>query len=171
MSKYVELFNWLRTCPALSDLWSIAATEDIGVRVILPQGASQTVQYRESIDVNGDYECDIVPYLSIYDDFQINCYADYDVNDSSAPQNNINVLTLDEVQSIIDWIAEQNEAERFPNITGQQIVSVECIPRVPQIRYVNPEESTIGYFITLRLRYVNRYATARTISYERNDSY
>ena len=46
-NKYVEIFNYLRQCPQLSDLWSIAGTENIGNRVILPQGASPVHQYDE----------------------------------------------------------------------------------------------------------------------------
>lgn len=165
MSKYSDLFTWLRQCPELSDLWSIAATEDIGVKVILPQGSSQRVQYSDGLDTLGGYECEIVPYPSIYEDYQINCYMPYDPKDSSAPQHNMNVLTLDEVQNIIDWITEENENFRLPEINGERVVSVECIPVVPQIRYINLEESTIGYFITVRLRYVNR-AKRRSVYYE-----
>lgn len=153
--KYAELFNWFRTCPTLSDLWSVAATEDNGVKVIIPQGSSTVGNYEESVDVNGDYHCDFVPYPSVFEDYQINCYEWYDVKDSSPPQVNENVLSLKEVQGVIDWIHEQNAKRNFPNI-GERIVSIECLPFVPQIRYTNPKENTIGYFITVRIRYVNR---------------
>lgn len=167
MSKYADLFNWLRTCPALSNLWSIAAEEEIGVRVVLPQGASQSFQYRERVDTIDGYECDIIPFPSVYEDYQINCYAAYDANDSSEPEYNLNVLNIDDVQSIIDWIFDESAAGRVPEIEGEQVISVECVPRVPQIRYINAEESTIGYFITVRVRYVNK-AVARSVYYERN---
>ena len=167
MSKYVKIFEYFRQCPELADLWSIAATEDIGKRVILPQGASPAVQYEESIDLMGGYNCEIVPYPSVYEDFQINCYEWYDVKDGSAPEHNENVLSLEAVQRICDWVAEQNEKNNFPDI-GEKIVSIECNPFVPQIRYVNPEENTVGYFITVRLRYVNR-AQRKTVEYECED--
>ena len=168
MDKYAKLFGYFRQCPELSDLWSIAATEERGVRVILPQGASPAVQYQEKMDTLGNYECNIVPYPSIYEDFQINCYEWYDVSDSSAPAKNENVLTLEQVTRICDWVKDQNDAENFPDI-GEKIVSIECNPFVPQIRYVNPEEGTIGYFITVRLRYVNRQAQIRSVYYECED--
>ena len=155
MSKYAKRFEYFRQCPQLKDLWSIAATEDIGKRVILSQGASPAVQYQEFIDSTGKYNCAIVPYPSVYEDFQINCYQWYDVKDGSAPDHNENVLSLEEVQSICDWVKGQNDIMNFPDI-GERIVSIECNPFVPQIRYVNPEEETVGYFITVRLRYVNR---------------
>lgn len=167
MSKYAKIFEYFRQCPELADLWSIAATEDIGKRVILPQGASPAVQYQEFVDNLGGYNCEIVPYPSVYEDFQINCYEWYDVKDGSAPVHNENVLSLEAVQSICDWVSVQNDAGMFPDI-GEKIVSIECNPFVPQIRYVNPEENTVGYFITVRLRYVNR-AQRKTVEYECED--
>ena len=167
MSKYAKLFEYFRQCPELADLWSIAATEDIGKRVILPQGASPAVQYQEFFDNTGGYNCEIVPYPSIYEDFQINCYEWYDVNDDSAPTRNENVLTLEQVTSICDWIKEQNDMGNFPEI-GERIISLEALPFIPQIRYINPEENTVGYFITVRLRYVNR-AQRKTVEYECED--
>lgn len=153
--KYRIIFEYFRQCPELERLWSIAATEDIGKRVILPQGASPVVQYLESFDTTGNYQCEVVPYPSVYEDFQINCYEWYDVKDGSAPARNENVLSLEAVESICKWVDEQNEARNFPDF-GEHVVSIECNPFVPQIRYVNQDENTVGYYITVRLRYVNR---------------
>lgn len=168
MSKDSELFDFFRTCPLLENLWSIAAVENIGVYVILPQGTSAEVQYVDSLDVLGNYKCEIVPFPSVYEDYQINCYVDYDVNDDQDPQRNINVLKLDEVQSICDWIKEQNENGNLPDITGEKVVSIECLPYRPQVRYVNEQEKLIAYFITVRIRYVNK-AQRRSVEYEVED--
>jgi hypothetical protein len=73
------------------------------------------------------------------------------------------VLTLEQVTSICEWVKARNDARNFPDI-NEKIVSIECNPFVPQIRYVNPEENTVGYFITVRLRYVNR-AQRKTVEY------
>lgn len=167
MLKYAKLFEYFRQCPELKALWSIAATEERGVRVIIPNGASPAVQYQDRFDTLGGYMCDIVPYPSIYEDFQINCYEWYDASDDSAPAKNENVLTLEQVTSICDWIKEQNDRGNFPEI-GEEIVSIECNPFIPQIRYVNPPENTVGYFITVRLRYVNR-RQVKSLYYEDKD--
>lgn len=167
MNKYARIFEYFRQCPELEKLWSIAATEDRGVRVILPQGASPEVQYREYFDTTGGYNCEIIPYPSVYEDFQINCYEWYDTGDDSAPQKNENVLSLEQVVSICDWVKAQNDTRNFPDI-GESVVSIECNPFVPQIRYVNPEENTVGYFITVRIRYVNR-ALRKTVEYGDTD--
>ena len=168
MSKIVELFNYMRQCPELADLWSIAATEDVGVRVILPQGASAVANYEEEIDVYGCYHCDIIPYPSVFEDYQVNCFQVYDVNDSSSPGNNINVLNFDAVQAICDWVKEQNDNNNLPNITGEKVVAIECNPSIPQIQGVTPKENTICYFITIRVRYVNK-AKRKSIEYELED--
>ena len=166
MSKYAELFQYLRQCPILADLWSIGATEDAGVKVILPQSSSQSKRYNEKIDVTDAYSCEIIPYPSIYEDYQINCYSYYDASDSSEPAININVLSLDEVQSICDWITEQSENSNYPELTGLKVVDISCEPNMPQIRYINPDENIIGYFITVRIRYVNPNLRRRYIEYD-----
>lgn len=155
MGKYAEIFNYFKKCPELQNLWCIGATEDAGVNVILPQGASIKAQYQVEPDVTGAYECEAIPYSSYYEDFQINCYRIYDSKDGTSPESNLNVLTLEEVQGICDWIEAQNEAENFPKISGKPVFAVECNPSVPQIRYVNPQDNTIAYFITVRLYFIN----------------
>lgn len=163
MDKYANLFNYFRQCPYLKNLMSIASESNKGNTVILPQGASPVVQYQERFDTLGGYECTIEPYPSIYEDFQINCYEWYDVKDNNPPQFNENVLTYQEVVGVCDWVKAQNEANNFPDI-GEMIISIECNPFVPQIRYVDPVTNTVGYFITVRLRYVNR-TQRKTVEY------
>ena len=133
---------------------SIASESNKGNTVILPQGASPAVQYQEKFDVNGYYNCTIEPYPSVYEDFQINCYEWYDVNDTNPPFLNENLLPYNDVCGVCDWIKEQNEANNFPDI-GEKVVSIDCEPFVPQIQYVNSQEETVAYFITVRVRYVN----------------
>lgn len=164
MTKYGILFEYFRQCPYLSDMMSIAAESEIGSAVILPQGASPAVQYQEKIDALGNYECIVEPYPSVYEDFQINCYVYYDTNDNNPPKYNGNVLTYEEVCGVCNWIKEQNEKRSFPEI-GEKIVSIECNPFVPQVRGVDPDTNTVGYFITVRLRYVNR-TERRLVEYE-----
>lgn len=149
------LFEYFRECPYLSEMMSIAAESERGNTVILPQGASPAVQYQEQMDVCGDYECNIVPYPSVYEDFQINCYTWYDPNDTSPPAYNSNVLNYEQVCGVCNWVAEQNEKQRFPNV-GEKIITIECNPFVPQVQFVDADTNTVGYFVTVRVRYVNR---------------
>lgn len=155
MSRYTELFEYLRTCPTLAELWSVGASEEIGVNEILPQGTSSAVRYEDFIDSTGAYQCEMIPYPSVYEDYQINCYRAYDAYDASSPADNINVMSLDDVQAVCDWISAQNERGNLPKLSGKTVVSVECSPFIPQIRYINAAKNLAAYFITLRVRYVN----------------
>ena len=155
-SKIVEIFDYMRECPQLSDLWSIAGVEDVDVNVILPQGASAKRQYIDSVDVIDEYKCEIVPYDRYYEDYQINCYKAYDSRDSSSPEDNVNVMNFEDVQKICDWVAEQDEALNIPQITGESVVAIECNPHIPQIRFVNTDENIIGYFVTVRIHFKNK---------------
>lgn len=167
MIDYKTLFEYFRQCPYLADMMSIAAESEIDNTVILPQGASPSVQYQEKIDTLGNYECVVEPYPSVYEDFQINCFVYYDTKDNNPPQYNGNVLTYAQVCSVCDWVTEQNAKGNFPKI-GEKIVSIECNPFVPQIQYVDPSTNTAGYFVTVRIRYVNR-AKQRWVEYECED--
>lgn len=164
MNKYGILFEYFRQCPYLADMMSIAAESEAGNSVILPQGASPAVEYIERYDALGNYLCEMVPYLSVYEDFQINCYVYYDTNDTNPPRYNGNVLTYEEVCGVCEWIREQNEERNFPEI-GEKIISIECNPFVPQVRGTDTGLNVVGYFITVRIRYVNR-AERRNIYYE-----
>ena len=114
MAKYANLFNYFRQCPYLENLMSIAAESEQGNTVILPQGASPAVTYEdESFDTLGNYSCQIIPYPSVYEDFQINCYEWYDVNDNNPPQFNGNVLTYEDVCGVCKWIEEQDQKENL----------------------------------------------------------
>jgi hypothetical protein len=169
MDKHAtKIFEWLRTCPLLSDLWSIAAQDDYGTKVVLPQGSSEKMYISEHLDVNGDYECEKIPLASLFEDYQINCYEFFSTTDDKAPARNYNVLRYEEVKKVCEWIEEQDETGFFPDI-GENVVSVEVIPFVPQIRFADPSDNTIAYFITLRVRYVNRNAgRRRTVEYYGN---
>ncbi len=164
MSRISELFSYLLECPQFAALWGDAAAENCGDGTILPQGSSEMVTYNENTDVYGNYECEIVPNPSVYEDYRINCYTVSGSTDESASESSINIINLDDVQKICDWIAGQNTNGNLPTITGLNVVSVECRPFVPQIEYLGAENKTAAYFITIRLRYVNT-AKIRCISY------
>ena len=154
MSVIAGIFEFMRQCPQLAQLWSIGGVEEADISVILPQGASEAVQYNEFTDVTDGYNGEIIPFPSVYEDFQINCFKFYDTNDNGSPAMNINVMSYDDVRAVCDWISAQDDAGNFPDI-GKNVISIECTPFVPQIRYVNEQENIIAYFITVRVRYVN----------------
>jgi len=155
MGKYAEIFEWFKKCPEIKSLWCVSAEEEAGANVIFPQGASIKAMYSCERDVTGEFECSVTPYNSYYEDFQINCYRIFDSSDKSSPKENINVLSLEEVQSVCDWVENQNSENALPKLTGNPVFAVECNPSVPQIRHIDPQTGIIAYFITVRLYFVN----------------
>lgn len=155
MLDYKNLCDYFRQCPYLKNLKSIAGESSQGNQIILPNGSGEVFQNNETVDNVGTYENDRKPFPSTHEDFQINCYEFYDVNETNPPQYNINALTYEEVCGVCKWIDEQDEKQNFPN-AGEDVVSIECYPFTPQIRDVDLATNTVCYYITVVVRYVNR---------------
>ena len=149
MSKQTAIIEWLMQCPLLKTLWSISAYEQDGANVIVPTSTSYVRDIEERVGADGWYEAEIRPLPSIYEEYQINCYRTV-VNDDNA----FNTLNFEDVEKVIDWVAEQDDQGAFPQI-GKNVIAVECFPFIPQIRGVDPDTGLICYYITLRITYLN----------------
>ncbi len=151
MSKYSEIFDWLKTCPVLRSRLSFAsAEENDGDNVVLPFGTSARRNLVDYIDVDGMYCGDITPLPSVYEEYQIQCYRYI-----NPEQDTANIMTLDEVQQVCDWVIEQDEAGNLPVITGKQVVSVEPFPFNPQVAGRDVETGLWKWYFTLRITYQN----------------
>lgn len=150
MSKQKAITDWLIQCPELSTLWNISAYEQDGANVIVPAGTSYRREFNDNLSVDGWYEADFIPLPSVYEEYQINCYRTLVAND-----NDFNALTFEQVEKVIEWITQQDEKEKFPEINNKVIVSVECFPFIPQVRGIDPDTGLICYYITLRITYIN----------------
>ena len=158
MSKQTAIIQWLQRCPQLNLVWNISAEEADGANVLLPTSTSYRRNLEnEYVDVCGNYEADVVPLPSVYEEYQINCYRPIVENN-----NDFNTLNYEDVEKVIDWITEQDEAENFPQINNKKVIAVESFPFIPQIRGIDPDTRLICYYITLRITYVNS-AKRRTI--------
>ena len=160
MGKTADLTSWLLKCPTLAAVWNISAEMADGVNVVLPAGSSERRTTSSMIDVTGCYDCDIKPMASVYETFQINCYRQFAEN-----ENDFNVLKYEEVESVINWIIAQDEAQNLPEFGGEKVVAVDCIPFQPQIRGVEPTSKLVCYYITIRVTYVNK-ARGRSLSWQ-----
>lgn len=170
MSRFAEIADYLRQCPQLENVASVAADIGMDVSVVLPNGGSSKRNHNDKMDVDGGYECDIIPYPSFYEDYRVQCYKYYDTNDESEPSENVNVIVLDEVQEICDWIEEQDNIGNLPIVTGRKVVSIEPLPNSPELIGVNTDvtPSLIAYYINIRVRYVNTSA-GRSVYYAGNE--
>lgn len=151
MSKVESLTAWLMQCPELSTLWNISAEMADGANILLPSGTSERRYIDENIDVTGVYEGDIIPLPSYYEEYQVNCYKSFTNNN-----NSYNVMNFADVEKAIEWVQKQDEDLNFPDIEGENVISVEALPFQPQIRGIDPDTYLVCYYFTLRIRYVNR---------------
>lgn len=156
MSKISSLFDYMRLCPSLTNLWSIVGEAERGTQVIFPRGSSPIYGMENEIkDVTGNYEGIMFPYPSIYEDFQINMYQYADPNDDSTGSNNVNVLSYQEVEDVCTWLLAQNANRKLPQIDGMRIISIEPTGTMPTVWGADEDKQIIAYAITVRLRYVN----------------
>lgn len=149
MSKTENITKWLMKCPELYSLWNISALTQDGTSIIFPSGSSQRRNLSDKIDITGRYNADIIPFPSVYEEYQINCYKTFTDN-----SNDYNIMKYEDVERVIEWIHTQDENGNFPDI-GKVVISTECFPFIPQIRAVSPDSRLICYYITLRITYIN----------------
>lgn len=151
MSKYQEIFDWLKTCPTFADkLYFGSAEENDGDNVILPFSTSARRTLNDYFDTQGYYCGDLVPLPSVYEEYQVQCFRYI-----GAEQNDFNIMTLDEVQEVCDWIIEQDEKGNFPNINDTYVVAVEPFPFNPQAAGRDVETGLWKWYFTLRITYIN----------------
>jgi hypothetical protein len=124
--------------------------ENDGDNVVLPYSTSARRNLSDYIDTTGAYNMDIMPTASVYEEYQIQCYRM-----AYAEENATNILTLDEVQGICDWVIEQDEQGNLPQITGKQVVAVEPFPFNPQVAGRDVDSNLWKWYFTLRITYVN----------------
>lgn len=156
MSKITTLFNYMRQCPQLNNLWSIIGDADEGAQIIFPRGSSPIyAAQKEGFDVYDNYNCILQPYPSIFEDFQINMVQRADPNDDTYGADNVNVLSYQDVEDVCSWVLAQNANRNLPKINGLRVVSIEPTGTAPVVWSVDEGEQLIVYAITVRLRYVN----------------
>ena len=156
MSKISSLFNFLRQCPQLNNLWSIVGEADEGAQIIFPRGSSPIYAVTdEYFDNLGAYNGTLEPYPSIYEDFQIDMVQKTDPNDDREDENNVNVMEYDEVEAVCNWILQQNSIRNLPDFGGLKVLSIEPTGTAPVVWSVDEGEQLVVYAITVRVRYVN----------------
>ena len=156
MSKISTLFEYMRQCPQLENLWSIFGEIEKGSQIIFPRGSSPIYAVEnESWDVTGEYVGVLSPCPSIFEDFQIDMVQSSDPNDDRVTADNINIVSYDKVEQVCSWLLEQNSKRNLPQIEGLRVLSIEPTGTAPVVWSVDDSKQLIVYAITVRLRYVN----------------
>ena len=159
MSKISDLFNYMRQCPQLNNLWSIVGDMEEGSQIIFPRGSSPAyAMANEGFDVAGGYNGIMEPYPSIFEDFQINMVQHADPNDGSYDINNVNIMSYQDVEDVCSWVFKQNSNRNLPKFGQLNVISIETTGTAPVVWGSDKSEQIIVYAITVRVRYVNPYA-------------
>lgn len=133
----------------MDNLFSITAEGKGGDNLITPFSSSDRASLLERKDVCGVYEATIAPSLSVYEEYQIDCFRLAYPN-----EDDFNIMSYDDVKLVCQWIESQNITKNFPDI-GERVVRVEPKPFLPSVRFMDIDANLVGYYFTLRITYVN----------------
>lgn len=76
---------------------------------------------------------------------------------SMAPQDpgtsSVNAEQMQEAQSFMEWIDEQNRARNFPDFEGCRVISIKNLQNMPNLAGVNAAGNVAKYICQCRVRY------------------
>ena len=156
MSKITDLYDYFLTFPRLKKLLPITSDAERGKDIFFPRGSSPIYAVTdENIDVLGNYNSNMRPYPSMYDDWQINLYRGIDINDETQDETNINIYHYEDVESICNELFARNSKKHFPRYSGEKVFSIFPTGSMPIIWGSDMSKEMITYAITIRVYYVN----------------
>lgn len=133
----------------MSNLFTITAEGQDGTNLITPFSSSDRASIVDRVDVTGAYGADIIPFNSVYEEYQVDCFRHAYPNEDADT-----IMQYDDVKEVCKWIEAQNLTKNFPDIE-EKVVRVEPKPFLPTVRWKDVEANLVGYCFTLRITYVN----------------
>jgi len=153
MDKDSIMLDFLLTCPAINEnslFFNYAEGEDNTSHFITEASDISTQKPFVDGSVMKRYSFDIIVYKSLG-------YTPIDTTDVTTDEN---LDELSEVQSIIDWITEQEELKNYPNFGDKIDVDVMyCTTDKPALKGIFTDTMgtpTARYSITIRIDYLDR---------------
>lgn len=113
-NRHEAVLDWIRECPTITDIFFNFSDGENGDTVLVPQTSHNDTIIQEYVDGSSEraYE------------FTIICIEAY----STVPNSTENLEILMDVDSIAEWVEQQNEIGNFPEFpTNCSIASVECV--------------------------------------------
>ena len=161
MSDFEKIFEWLKTCPALYDLWVVSSMLEDMKTVLQPNSSANmyavdTESYRDGgrryIFRKTEpyyFDVDIIAYRAFY-----------------ADQNEYNLDTQENVQKVCDWLIERQNSGDTPELSTH-CYQIECLTPRPFIRGQyetdgDPNAFLVDYAVTVRF-YVDNPAIERAV--------
>ena len=161
MSDFEIIFEWLKTCPQLYDLWVVSSLLSDMKTVLQPNSSANmysvdTEKYRDGgrryIFRKTEpyfFDVDIIAYRAFY-----------------ADQNAYNLDTQDSVQAVCNWLIEQQNEGACPELT-HPCYQIECLTPKPFVRGQyeadgDPNAFLVDYAVTIRF-YTDNPAVERSV--------
>lgn len=163
MNDFDCIYEWLKSnCPALYDLWVVSSLLGDRKNIIQPKTSANmyNVIYEQYTDGTKKYRFE--PAEPYFFDVDIICYrAHY------ADQNEYNLDTLGNVQSVCDWLIQQQNEGSVPVLQQYPCYQIECLTTKPfiQNQFISDGDANtvlVDYAVTVRF-YTANPAVKRTV--------
>ena len=148
MSRFEQIYWWLKNCPELANLWAVSATLQDYTKVVLLAGSDSEYNEASSEQMRGSVHFVSSPKGAVYEDYMIYAYAEY-----ADEQDDFNIERINDVQAAMDWILEQTDKGNKPEIDGETVITVMRMARTPVMQGEDSENRIIRYFIPIRIYY------------------
>ena len=154
VDKTQAMINYLLTCPAIKSnplFFNFAETKDNNKQIVVnPSDTRTNVQYIDGSVLKRD-TFTLIDYKSVV-------YQSLPKVDNPSQYPNENVDDFLDVQSIINWIDEQNTLSNFPDFGESCIIdSIEALSNKPTLNGVDTstKPNTAKYSISIRVTYLD----------------
>lgn len=162
MSKFEDVFNWLKTCPYLINLWAISATVGDWQKVLFLNNTSALYNVETTTYTDGTKHVSMQPTTAYSEIYTINAYTPMAEN-----ADVFNIDAFNQTQLACDWIRQkQNEGDLF-EIEGKPIYAVELLTPSPMMRGTDADNHLNVYYISIRIHMEN--PAKRDDYYEHNN--
>lgn len=155
MSDFEQIYEWLKTCPNLYNLWVVSSLLEDRRTILQPNSAAPMYKAEYAAYVDNGKKYTFTPTEPYYFDMDIICYREV-----YADENAENICTQKDIQAVCDWLIEQQNTGNAPQLDKYPCYQVECLTPIPFIRNEwqsenNPGAVLVDYAVTVRFYTVN----------------
>ncbi len=147
MNNFELIHKWLKQCPELNKLWVVSSLLEDKKNVLLPAKSENMYNVKFTKYADGGKKYVFEPREPYFFDVDIICYRE-----NVASDNDYNFDTQSAMQSVCDWVINQQNTGAAP---GGDIYQIECLTPIPFIRNQYQSESDpniilVDYAVTVR---------------------
>lgn len=150
MSKFEDVFNWLKNCPHLVNLWAISATVGDWQKVLFLNNTTNLYDVATIPYTDGTKRVSLKPAAAYSETYTINAYTPMAEN-----ADVFNISAFNETQAACDWILQQQNEGNLFDIEGKRVYAVELLTPSPMMRGTDADNHLNVYYISIRVHMEN----------------